>query len=384
MLPHKPKLLNAFRLLRIEFGRLRRVYDASVYSFATTRELLQKQLESGEITASTKILIPNTERVLAWSPLELLQRMNETYPEMLRASLLIRAVSQMENYLVALLSEIAERSLVPFKLQDKIVSFSQAQLLSFETAEKLKSHLIQAECRGLNGKGFRDFEKYYKKRFNIAFSQSPVAVEEVDGIYSRRHVLVHAGGVIDDQFRKRFSPDAHPGQQLEISEQYFLEATKKLEALAEYCALRVETLFPKNIEIVAPPIALFIEEFSQSLFDLRNQVREPSVAVIHWFDAQFRTPELLNAHFSENSTFKIGEQPHKLELILAGKKRTGEKTIQWLVCGEKNIVGAYIGYLAFLSRRGMLEEFEKHHIMLKKGFISEVGKKQVTTSAKDN
>jgi hypothetical protein len=271
----------------------------------------------------------------------------------------------MENYLVDLLNEVATRSLTPFKQQDKIVSLSQAQLLSFENADALRGYLLQAENRSLSGKGFRDFEKYYKKRFNIAFSQGPVSVDAVDGIYARRHLLVHAGGVIDRQFQKRYAPNEHPGQLLEISEEYFLGALSQLEALSEYCALRIEVLFPKNVEPVPPPVTHLAEEFQARIAELAQNICAEATLLITWFEAQFRTPELLEAHFSETATFNISDTPHKLADILAGVKRVGQRKMQWIICGDKAVVGPYIAYLEYLSRRGMLEEFDKQSVSKK-------------------
>ena len=341
---------------------MRRLYDACLYSFSTTIAHLDAGLKVQSISPGTKIVVPDTDRVLAWSPLELLERMKRTYPEMLRASLLVRAVSHMENYLVDLLNEVASRSLTPFKLQDKVVSFSQAQLLSFESTENLRSHLIQTECRALSGRGFREFEKYYKRHLNIAFSQGPASVDEIDGIYARRHLLVHAGGVIDKHFQKRYAPEAHPGQTLEIPEDYFRRALGTLEALAQYCAIRIEALYPKDDEPVSPPITYFTEEFQSQLSAMAQKVDLQSQLLISWFQCVFRTRELLESHFSDESSFNIDEKPHRLDEILVGKKRAGERTMQWLVCGEKAVVGPYIAYLGFLSRRGMLDEFEKHNV----------------------
>jgi hypothetical protein len=268
----------------------------------------------------------------------------------------------MENYLVDLLNEVAARSLTPFKSQDKIVSFSQAHLLSFDSADQLRSHLIKSECRALSGKGFRDFEKYYKRHFNVIFSQAKVSIEEIDGVYARRHLLVHAGGVIDKQFQKKFAPNAHPGQSLEIPEDYFLQSLTNLEILAEYCSARIEVLFPKKDDPEPPAIAQFIDEFLEQLSKAAKKVSSESPMLISWFGGVFRTRELLDAHFGDNSSFHIDEVSHSLNEILVGKKRTGERAIQWLVCGEKAVVGPYIAYLEYLSRRGMLEEFEKHTV----------------------
>jgi hypothetical protein len=344
---------------------MRRLYDACLYCFATASEQLEIGLESHSLSSATKIVVPNTERVLAWSPLELLERMKDSYPEMLRASLLVRAVSHMENYLVDLLNEVAHRSLAPFKQQDKIVSLSQAQLLSFDSAETLRGYLLQSECRTLSGKGFRDFEKYYKRRFNIAFSQGPVSVDDIDGIYARRHLLVHAGGVIDRQFQRRYALTAHPGQLLEISEQYFLEALSQLVALAEYCAVRIEALYPQSDHPDPLPATHLIEECQSRIATMAQDIGSEATLLITWFEAQFRTPELLVAHFSEDASFNISDMPHRLVEILAGTKRIGERRMQWLVCGDKAIVGPYIAYLEYLSRRGLLEEFDKRSVTKK-------------------
>lgn len=371
--PNKQKLLRPFRLFRLELGRMRRLYDACLYTFSTTTTHLNAELTTERMLPGTKVVVPNTERVLAWSPIELLERMKHTYPEMLRASLLVRAVSHMENYLVDLLNEVAARSLAPFKCQDKTVSFSQAHLLSFDSLEQLRSHLIHSECRALNGKGFKEFEKYYKRRLNIVFSEGPVQVDDIDGIYARRHLLVHAGGVIDKQFQKRFAPDSHPGQALDIPEDYFLEALKRLEALAEYCAVRIESLFPTSHDRVPPPIAPFVEEFLGELALLAQKSNREQPLLITWFRGVFRTKELLEAHFADEASFNIDEVPHQLAEILAGKKRVGEREMHWLVCGEKKIVGPYIAYLEYLSRRGMLDELEKQTVPKRASLLSQLG-----------
>lgn len=358
----KPKLLRPYRLLRLELGRMRRLYDACLYTFSSASLHLNMDLKTRNILPSTNIVVPNTDRVLARSPIELLRRMKDTYPEMLRASLLVRAVSHIENYFVDLLNEVASRNLTPFKLQDKKVSFSQAQLLSFNNVEQLRSHLIQSECRALNGKGFRDFEKYYKKRLNITFSQGPVSVDEIDGIYARRHLLVHAGGVIDEQFQKRFAAEAPPGEVLKIPEDYFLEALKNLQTLAEYCAIRVEVLFPKSDEPVLSYVAKFIDEFQEQLSSAAQEVDSESSMLITWFSGAFQTTEFLEAHFSDESTFNIEGVPYRLSRILVGRKRISEQAIQWLVCGEKVVVGQYIAYLMYLTRQGILGEFEKQTV----------------------
>lgn len=352
---------------------MRRLYDGCLYTFSTTNAYISEGLSAGSILSNTKVVVPNTDRVLAYSPVELIERMKHAYPEMLRASLLVRAVSHMENYLVDLLNEVASRTLVPFKLQDKIVSFSQAQLLSFDSSEHLRAHLIQAECRALSGKGFKEFEKYFKRRFNIAFSQGPVMVDEVEGIYARRHLLVHAGGVIDKHFQRRFSPEVPPGQPLDISEEYFLNALGLLESLAEYCALRIETLFPKNEDPIPPPITQFVEEHLAELSILAKRTNPESPLLIIWFASVFRTKELLEAHFSEEAFFKIDDESHLLLEILAGKKQVGERAMQWLVCGEKSLVGPYIAYLEYLSRKGVLEEFDKHSVPKRASLMSSIG-----------
>jgi len=354
---------------------MRRLYDACLYTFISTSSLLDAEMQAGQIASNTKIVVPNTERVLAWSPVELIERMKRSYPEMLRASLLVRAVSHMENYLVDLLNEVASRDLTPFKSQDKIISLSQSHLLSFDSAEQLRSHLIKSECRALSGKGFREFEKYYKKHFNIAFSQAPVSVNEIDGIYARRHLLVHAGGMIDKQFQRKFAPTAHSGQALEISEDYFLNALNNLETLAEYCAVRIEALYPINDDAEAPPIAQFIEEFRAQLSIVSHKVPTGSPMLINWFTGVFRTEELLEAHFGPESSFNIDEEPHSVAEILVGKKRAGEREMQWLVCGEKAVVGPYIAYLEYLLRRGMLDRFEKYTIRKHPAILKALGAK---------
>jgi hypothetical protein len=339
-----------------------------VFSFATTRNALQQQLNNGTITVSTTITVSGKDdRVLAWSPLELFGKIKNAYPSMLRESLLVRAVSQMENYLVEMIAEVARRDLTPFKRQDKTITLTQAHLLSFATTDQLRAHLIDAECRVLNGKGFREFEKYYKKRFNIAFTQASVSVEHIDEIYARRHILVHAGGIVDEQYCRRFASHMQPGERLIINEDYFLDAIQKLQSLAEFSATRIDALFPDPGSPAPPPVEKLLKAFGTALHQAASQIPQSEIAVAHWFAARFGSPELLTAHFSDASTFGFDVARSKVASIVVGSHRISETTMHWLICAPKALAGAYIGYLVFMSRKGMIEEFEKHHISLLEG-----------------
>lgn len=275
-----------------------------------------------------------------------------------------RAVSQLENYLVELLREIAKRNLAPFMQQDKMLTFSQAHLLSFETADRLREHILDGECRSLNGKGFREFEKYYKRRFNIEFSQAPVSVAEVDEIYARRHILVHAGGQVDEQYCRRFGSMMQPGERLQITEQYFLDATKKLESLAEYCAGRVEVLFPDPARSVPPPIERLLEANQEAIKRAVEFLQSEEIPVAHWISATFVSTELLEDHFAQSSTFGFGASRTAIEALIIGRERLSDTTMHWLVCAAKPVVGAYIGYITYMERKGMIEKLEKHNIPL--------------------
>jgi hypothetical protein len=293
--------------------------------------------------------------------------MKNAYPGMLRESLLVRAVSQMENFLVELLREIAQRDLSPFKQQDKILNFSQAHLLSFSSADQLRDYVLDAECRALNGKGFREFEKYYKRRLHIVFSQAPVSVNEVEEIYARRHILVHAGGHVDMQYCRRFGTMMKPGERLQVEEQYFLDALEKLEILAEYCAGRVEVLYHDPSRPIPPPVEHLVTANADTIKRVADALQTDEQPATHWISATFASNELLDEHFFSGSTFGFGKERIPIETLVVSSERISNTTMHWLICGAKPIVGAYISYIVYLERKGMINEMEKHNIPSKHG-----------------
>lgn len=356
----KERPIKQIHLIKIEFRRLTRLYYACIYSFRSTKLLVKQELSSGEIDPSSEItLAEDTDEIVARSPIELFKKIDVIYPKILRETLLVRAISQMENFLVSILPEIAERDLLPFKSQEKIITFNQSQLLSFNSIEDIKNHVMSIECRSLNGKSFREFEKYYSKKLGINFSSSPIPPKEIDEIYAIRHLLVHSGGIVDKKFVSTFAPKMKPGEKIDVSEIYFIESMKKLESFAAYCA---ESANLKYSKLAPSYCAMRIEELLKKSYEKIEQVASaydsPEAFLLRGISAKFSSQELLENHFSDRSEFNFGKERFPAKEIIAGTTVHADATADWIVFGKKSIVGAYLSYISYLSRHGSISGIE--------------------------
>ncbi len=318
----KFKKLTSLKRLQIELRRLKRVHDVTMYSYQQTRDYIAKRLRDKEIFGNTilSMKLEDGERYLARSPYEIIPRLSDTYPEILRESLLVRAVSQFEVFLVDTVREIAQRSIEPFKQQDKMLEYPQAQILSYGSIEEIQTEILNGECRQLTSSGFNYARKYYEKRFGIRFSDCSVPITEIEELHERRHLLVHRSGHIDSQFQKRFAPSMQVDERITITDQYFQKSLDNLAMLCVFIADRVDDTWP--VTTAKKELAEFFDKY---IAQHQNSVT-PGDTLAYWFKAKFKDKTDLDNLVNPSFHFLVNEEGwSKFKLITLVRSRLAEK-----------------------------------------------------------
>jgi len=322
-----------------------------MYSYQQTSEYTKERLAKKDLVGSSviSISVADTQRILARSPFELLSKLSNTYPEILRQSLFVRIVSQFEVFLVDTVLEISNRSIDPFKQQDKMLQYHQAELLSYKSIDDIFFDIVTDECRQLTSQGFSYSRKYYEKRFGIHLENSGVLIDDIEEIHERRHLFVHRGGIIDSKYQKRFAPYLDVDDQLEISEQYILTALDKLTVVAEYIINCVKTNWPMPLL----DFSEILEEEGQT--ETKNRLT-------YRFIAQFSDQQSMKTHISPTMSFPANNEKHQLSEILISTTIRSDTEVEWIVDGLKLIVGPYVAIQKMLSKRGNFTSFDSKRI----------------------
>jgi len=235
----------------------------------------------------------------------------------------------------------------------------------------LQFELINNECRQLTSQGFNYSKKFYESRFKVRFSDSSVALSTIEEIHDRRHLFVHRGGKVDTTYQRKYKSDKQIGDKLEISEQYFYDSVNALLSLADYVTTTLDKQFPPRLR------KLGTLGRSASQFELTSEITISSELSNIWdkhlksiipvkdgealgylFKGKFidvqKTNETLNGQFS----FIVGSDVHLLSEIIVGCVNINDSEAEWIVDGPKTIVGAYVGYIKALHRKGLFLELE--------------------------
>jgi hypothetical protein len=366
------KAKPTFKRAMIELRRLKRIHDVTVYSYVQTRDHLQEKLLTQEINGNTVLTtqIAGEDKIIARSPFELLSRLSDVYPRVLRESLFVRAISQFEVFLVEAVWEIANRTIEPFK-QQKAIEYPQARLLSFENIDELRKDIVQQECRQLTSQGFSYAERYYQSRFGIRLADAPVNLSEIREMHERRHLFVHTGGKIDQRYKNLFAPDAEVGDRVQVSEEYFNRAIETLTKLVEFILASIEAKWPQS-EPLRQKIdgellyawSNYVAEVKSFLPDLLTEsalVFRDRSYLGYWFRTRFSDEDQAQAHLSPDFPYKVGEDVHYLSEILIALK-VSDNEAEWIVGGPKSLVGPYVGYQKIMAKRKRFIYFEAQRL----------------------
>lgn len=239
---------------------------------------------------------------------------------------LIRLVSALEVFLIDLIRDVFLNTKEPFKKQDILLQFTQAELLSIDSPSLIFNKVISKELRRLSSGGLEEIIKYYKRHFGIELGNFSPGKSKMEEYHERRHLLVHRLGKTDEQYRKKYNYN-HPT--ITISEKYLYECFNDFKDFAKLVNTQIKY---KVNQIVyssdsKPKIIEAKSNVSISLLKSNLDFLKPSFEF--WVGDEFTM-------FSAILVEKSETDKNILELTLSGTERQIEGYKKILQTASKN------------------------------------------------
>ncbi len=295
--------MKAFQYFINEITKLEAFYRATLYAYDQTEELLIYKKNNKikfDVKTETGLLIkqPHSFNSKRSGKIELRKNLCEI--------VFVRVVSALEVFLVDLVRDAFLESKEPFKKQDIIPQFSQAELLSFQSTSEIYAKIINKETRKLTSGGFLDILKFYKKYFDIEIASFAPGKSKMEEYHDRRHLLVHRLGKTDAQYRDKYNTTK---QGISIDEDYLIECIKdfkyfsdlvnnqviyqlknelsqkprKSKQIERAVSLHIELLKSEQLECIKPDFEFWAsDEFSSfnDIQDSRNDISDKIIEII--------------------------------------------------------------------------------------------------------
>jgi hypothetical protein len=151
-------------------------------------------------------------------------------------SLLVALVSQFDSFLGGLLRTL-------FYLRPELLSSSEkqitfAELVEFGSVENAREHIIEKEIETVLRKSHADQFTWLENKFGLPLRKDLPAWKDFIELTERRNLFVHANGIVSGQYLKvcrehdvALEPPPTVGEQLDVSEPYFVSAYKTIYEL---------------------------------------------------------------------------------------------------------------------------------------------------------
>lgn len=232
----------------------------------------------------------------------------------LREVIFVRLMSAVEVMLIDYAYNLLSANRMT--LLGKKVEIDTNLLTTFSNLDDLWSKIIKDECRNLNGRKFSDVTEYFQRKFDLKL-QSFAEHKQIEEMYDRRNILVHALGQTDEAYRKKYSYDS---SFLSVDESYLMKVFSLLE---DFHSLLRRLTFKKL-------------NHSQPLSDIkRNYQVKVNVRIIDEAAAPLFSPELRIPSSSGDAILSD----------LVKNKVASQNDVGIVLSGSKPIIGKYIELL---------------------------------------
>jgi hypothetical protein len=260
--------LSAHKPFHESLERMTSLYAATIHSYSVLYDEGRRTLkQKGKSDSKLEFKL---DGLVIQRPLKVVTfHARDVYPELLRATLLVRLVSTYEAFLVDTLREIAARNSAPFTT-DEPVAITQPQLLELARSGELEAHLLERRLRPLTSGGLSDIRKFYLKtvKFDILAPTQTLGV--IEEIHDRRHLYVHRMGYADAQYCKKYGKSpVSPDERVPVSEKYMLGAFAELRTSALFIKKEAESKFPTAPEVKYFPGKATLAEIGEPLLFLK-------------------------------------------------------------------------------------------------------------------
>lgn len=265
--------MRSYDIFIKEIDDIRRWLFTTIYAYNKTYEILSEKIQNGN-TVADQVAIAFNENDC--NEMSLARRLSTDNIKTCKELALIRNISALEIFTVDSVKEVFNANRSPF-LSNKKIEHAVGELLSCDNISELHNKYIEQKCRNLHNDGFEEIQKYYKKTFDIEFSNFNFKIDEtVYGIsflkqyHQKRHLIVHRMGKTDEQYRKQYNTN---------------EMTIKLdenELSTFFEVLRVFALFLErkvSQYIMTPPIDNVIEIVVEIMYESALEQLEPTFEI---------------------------------------------------------------------------------------------------------
>lgn len=155
--------------------------------------------------------------------------------DLLNSSLLTLAVAAFENLLAMLVAEHLRR--FPGMLEAEEKAFSLADLQGVGSIDDARTVLIEKRVDSFMRKGFDDWSKWAERTLGAGFAELCIDEDSVQEIFQRRHLVVHAGGIVNRMYLERApipnSSAPKLGAPLPTTGDYVINALDEFEVLGD-------------------------------------------------------------------------------------------------------------------------------------------------------
>ncbi|MFZ2763481.1 MAG: hypothetical protein WAX80_00370 [Minisyncoccia bacterium] len=226
--------LRSFRLFRLEFSRLHKLYDSSINAYQVTREVIYTKIKSGELKPDEPISFKSYEgNIFKISRAQSsAHNLRVQHPRYLRELIFIRLISAFEIFVIDSFKEafLLNKKLLNSNV-DSILEISENEFLSYGSIDEALGKYIERKSRNLHSQGYEEIKKFYLKNLGIDFNKSKANISRISMYHNQRHLFVHRLGETDYQYKHKYSTT---DKFININEKYLLEVSKDINILAFY------------------------------------------------------------------------------------------------------------------------------------------------------
>jgi hypothetical protein len=147
---------------------------------------------------------------------------------MIFTSSLISMVTYFELLVAKLIQERLMAHPEAMNIKQKTLTISQIEEIG--SLEEAKNFLVEQEVNDLMHEGLKSWMEYFSNKMKINLGNLKDNIEEVNEVFSRRHLFVHNGGVVNNIYLTRVSKEYRGslsvGDQITVNMEYFSNALK--------------------------------------------------------------------------------------------------------------------------------------------------------------
>jgi len=240
----------------------------------------------------------------------------------LREVIFVRLISAVEVMLIDHVSNLFNSNR---QYLGKKIDIETDLLATYQSLDELWGKIIKEELRNLNGRAFNDVITYYRKKFDLDFSNFR-ELKLIEEMYERRHILVHALGHTDEKYRKKYSTE---NTFISIDEAYLVKVFSIIEDFYEVIRRSVlqKIYTDRTIEIMRT-------------YTIKFKIRILDGACSQFFHSDFQ--------------IQGTSESQKLKAITKSKIET-KTDVDLVLSGDKSIIGKYVEILKRQENRKGLQ-----------------------------